>query len=178
MLGKSRGRECAQVCAQDSVVLRGPRTALDGCCLLLQCTGAGGGDGYQGINVPGVSCPKQVSPQTLSYAQGGDPCLPPRKAKFSTTRRDCSPCPDPARMKTEQTLNNDDHETSPVTPRPPDGIESPPGRTEQAGRSRKGEETQRGERVKSLRRRRWKITLAPSRPLLLQASRSAIFLRS
>lgn len=44
-----------------------------------------------------------------------------------------------------------------------------------AGGGGGGEETQPGEHVKSLRRGRWKITLAPSRPVLLCAARRAIF---
>lgn len=51
-----------------------------------------------------------------------------------------------------------------------------PGRAGSGKPSREG--AQPGERVKSLRRGRWKITLAPSRPVLLCAARRAIFLRS
>lgn len=54
---------------------------------------------------------------------------------------------------------------------------SPSGAHERAEGSGEGEESQPRKHVKSLRVGRWKITLAPSRPVLY-AARRAIFLRS
>lgn len=130
-------------------------------------------------SVPGVSCPKTASPQTLPYAQGRDPNVRPRARQSSALP---AATVAPVRIgKKEQTPSNGDHETSPDTPRTPAGAGSSPpapGRAERAEGSREGEETQPREHVKSLRRGRWKITLAPSRPVLLCAARRAIFLRS
>lgn len=184
-LGTRRGRGCAQGCAQGSAVTRGARTAPGGG--VVRCSGVpGGGDGGWGRgvrrgSVPRVSCPKRASPQTPPYAQGGDPSVrPPRKAKLSTPRRDRSPGEDPARRGNGTNPKTSKRAVEP--PRPPAGAGSPPPHPRAGGsgglgggRGGGGEETQPGEHVKSLRRGRWKITLAPSRPVLLCAARRAIF---
>lgn len=145
-------------CAQDCAAARGARAAPGVRWLLLRCPRAGGGWCPSGQCSGGVLPQRSIAPNA-ALTRGYSALLREKGANPKKRR----------------------HERNPGTPDlPPEPEPGPPapGRAERAAGSREGEETRPREHVKSLRRGRWKITLAPSRPVLLCAARRAIFLRS